>query len=233
MFFCRPRQNPRYLNVNEILDLLDDDETHNVEAIYISPPDGDVSDGYDESDTEDANPDCLSKAVLTSRVLEVQSRGEPLLEEEVGNPEEEGEEDVQTSGAEKRARVARDEWKWEKKTISFNSRQPPPPFPDGNYTAYKNMSAKDLVDLFFTDEMLETIAASSNGYWGTFNGGESPNVTISELKVFFAILLLSGYSYSKNPRNYWSNLEDTQNMLVKKAMTRDSVSGKRCRKKQC
>ena len=125
MFFCRPRQNPRYLNVNEILDLLDDDETHNVEAIYISPPDGDVSDGYDESDTEDANPDCLSKAVLTSRVLEVQSRGEPLLEEEVGNPEEEGEEDVQTSGAEKRARVARDEWKWEKKTTSFNSRQPP------------------------------------------------------------------------------------------------------------
>ena len=66
-----------------------------MEAIYISPPDGDVSDGYDESDTEDANPDCLSKAVLTSRVLEVQSRGEPLLEEEVGNPEEEGEEDVQ------------------------------------------------------------------------------------------------------------------------------------------
>ena len=41
----------------------------------------------------------------------MQSRGEPLLEEEVGILEEEDKEDVQSSGVEKRARVARDEWK--------------------------------------------------------------------------------------------------------------------------
>ena len=41
-----------------------------------------------------------------------------------------------------------------------------PLFPEGNYTAHKNISAKDLADLFFKDEMLETIAASSNAYWG-------------------------------------------------------------------
>ena len=112
-----------------------------------------MSDGYDESDTEDANPDSLSKAVLTSQVLEVQSLGEPVLQAEVGIPEEDEGEEEEVIQPEKRARVSQDDWKWKKKPTSFNSRHPPL-FPEGNFTAYNKMSAKDLVDLFFPDEIL-------------------------------------------------------------------------------
>ena len=39
---------------------------YDVDSIYISPPDGGVSDGYDDSDTEDTNPYWLSRAVVTA-----------------------------------------------------------------------------------------------------------------------------------------------------------------------
>ncbi len=49
------------MNVNEILDLLEVEEIHNVEEIIINPPGGDDSDGYDDSDTEEGVAASLSR----------------------------------------------------------------------------------------------------------------------------------------------------------------------------
>ncbi len=54
----------RGLNVNTILDLLDEDEVLDVEGIYLDPPEGDESDGYDVSDTEEGEPTAISRNLL-------------------------------------------------------------------------------------------------------------------------------------------------------------------------
>ena len=51
------------LCVNEILDILDEEDMHMVESIYIQPPDGDQSDGNDDSEDE-GDPDKLTKGIL-------------------------------------------------------------------------------------------------------------------------------------------------------------------------
>jgi hypothetical protein len=49
--------------VSSILDILEDEQTLNVEGIYLNPPDGDDSDGYDYSD-EEGQPEALSRNIL-------------------------------------------------------------------------------------------------------------------------------------------------------------------------
>jgi hypothetical protein len=45
------------LAVHALLDILDDNWGLGVEGFYLNPPEGDDSDGYDSSDTEEGNPD--------------------------------------------------------------------------------------------------------------------------------------------------------------------------------
>lgn len=50
--------------MNTILDLLEDDQNINVEGFYLNPPEGDDSDGYDDSDTEEGHPEALGRNIL-------------------------------------------------------------------------------------------------------------------------------------------------------------------------
>jgi len=50
--------------VNTILDLLDDNEGQGVQALYLNPPEGEDSDGYDDSDTEEGHPEDISRNIL-------------------------------------------------------------------------------------------------------------------------------------------------------------------------
>jgi len=50
--------------VNDILDLLEEGEIDNVDLITVNPPEGDDSDGYDNSDTEEGAPHSLSRNLL-------------------------------------------------------------------------------------------------------------------------------------------------------------------------
>ena len=120
--------------------MLEDEKLADVDTICIAPPDNDDSDGYDDSETEDANPARLSRAVLQAKVLEVQSKGvEPVLDELDTLPDDGGEEEdlQQSASSPKRIRATRSdaEWKWEDQTTSFNSRQPPL-FPEGIYSTW-------------------------------------------------------------------------------------------------
>jgi hypothetical protein len=59
--------------------------------------------------------------------------------------------------------------------------------------------------------------------------GNLVNITAEEIKTFLAILLLSGYNKVTDFKLYWSNSEDTENTLVKAAMSRNRfLLVKRC-----
>jgi hypothetical protein len=51
-------------DVNEVLDLLEGQEIDTVDQIFILPPEGDDSDGYDESDTEEGQAVSISRTIL-------------------------------------------------------------------------------------------------------------------------------------------------------------------------
>ncbi len=62
--FFRRRIPVKSLDVNSILDLLEQDDTVAVDGIYVNPPEGDDSDGYDDSDTEEGQSAALSRNIL-------------------------------------------------------------------------------------------------------------------------------------------------------------------------
>jgi hypothetical protein len=69
-------------------------------------------------------------------------------------------------------------------------------------------------------ELLATVRDLSNQY-GMAKFGTNYNITSEEINIFFSILLLSGYNPVTDYDLYWSTSEDTENKMVKAAMSRD------------
>ncbi len=121
----------------------------------------------------------------------------------------------------------RTEWQWQEEPRSFRSKVSQV-FPEPNYTLLKNLAPAELIDLLMGDEILEAIALKSNEY-ALKQFDLIPNITAAEIKIFIAILLLSGYSSVADYRLFWSNSEDTGNSLVKGAISRNRfLLVKRC-----
>lgn len=129
--------------------------------------------------------------------------------------------------AEPRWKKAKDQWEWEDEPRSFTSKAQAI-FPEGNHTRFKNMSPQQLFDLFFDDDLLKLIATKSNEYSVTKFGSQA-FITSEDIKVFLAILLLTGYNKVTDYKLYWSNSEDTENKMIKNAMSRNRfLQIKRC-----
>jgi hypothetical protein len=82
------------------------------------------------------------------------------------------------------------------------------------------MSLQQLFDLFFDDDLLKLIATKSNEYSVTKFGSQA-SITSEDIRVFLAILLLTGYNKVTDYKLYWSNSEDTENKMIKNAMSRN------------
>jgi hypothetical protein len=121
--------------------------------------------------------------------------------------------------AESRWKTDRGEWEWEKEARSFKSKGKVL-FPEPNYTQFKEMSPTDLFDLFFDQDILAFIATKSCEYAMT-QFGMPVNISADEIRVFVAILILTGYNKVTDYKLYWSNSEDTENKLIKSAMSRN------------
>lgn len=170
--------------------------------------------------------------MLQATVAEViTDGGAPILEEYLDSDEELPDLDAEPAEpadpVEYRWKKSRDEWKWEKKPRSFESKGNAI-FPEANYTRFKGLSPLDLFDLIFDKDLLEIIATKSKEH-SLAMFGNLVNITAEEIKTFLAILLLSGYNKVTDFKLYWSNSEDTENTLVKAAMSRNRfLLVKRC-----
>ena len=94
--------------------------------------------------------------------------------------------------------------------------------PENNYlNLHKQWTPAEAAELFiFSNDILEMIRTYTVKYANkklnfTFD------VTIDELKVFFSIILLSGYVKCRSRRMYWESAPDTHNEAVSNAMTRN------------
>lgn len=82
-------------------------------------------------------------------------------------------------------------------------------------------SILECIDHFWTDEWLDYICEQSKIY-AHQKSLASDCMNRKNLRVFFGILILSGYNKLPNRRLYWSADEDVQNRLVMDSMRRDT-----------
>lgn len=147
--------------------------------------------------------------------------GDRILEDLLGTDELPDLEDegvpVPTPKRTKPSRTVRTEYRWEKRTFSSKDL---PIFPEPNYTKFKGLSPKGLYEMIVDKELLDTVRDLSNQY-AMAKFGTSYNISSEEINVFFGILLLSGYNTVTDYTMYWSNSEDSENKMVKGAMSRD------------
>ena len=95
-----------------------------------------------------------------------------------------------------------------------------PVFPAGDYSALRGMSASNVFELFFDEDLLALMCDESTRY-ALFLNCPDPKIIIDEIKVFIAILIVSGYNQLPGKRLYWEKSEDVKNDMVYNAMRRD------------
>ena len=167
---------------------------------------------------EDGNPELMTRNVLTAPVTEVRvlaGSQQPVDclpvfgEGKLVDGDNEGEDNEREEEAP--VKKFRDQWVWKKQLTSFKSKLDPP-FPEPNYTRFSTLAPCEIFDLFFDQDVLSLIADKCNEY-AMAQFGMSPNITSQEIKIYFGVILLSGYTFPTDIRLYWAMSEDTENKM--------------------
>ncbi|XP_030747121.1 piggyBac transposable element-derived protein 3-like [Sitophilus oryzae] len=82
-----------------------------------------------------------------------------------------------------------------------------------------NLSPIQLFENFFEKEIIDMFVFYTNNYAASKN--KRSDITPEEIKVFFGILLLSGYVSVPRRRMFWENSSDCHNNIVSNSMSRN------------
>ena len=94
------------------------------------------------------------------------------------------------------------------------------PFPAADYSAFRGMHAVSVFESIMDDEVLMLLVHESSKY-ALFLNCRDPQVSLQEMRVFIAILILSGYNLVPGKRLYWETAADVRNDLVYNSMRRE------------
>ena len=83
------------------------------------------------------------------------------------------------------------------------------------------MSPTAIFDLYFDEEVINYLTKMTNLYAHRDRGKHNFHVEHSEMRLFLAMLLLSGYNVLTRRRMYWENSEDVKNDSMSRAMSRN------------
>lgn len=192
--------------LNELLDNITTRSFSSAD-VFITPP-GDESDGdSDKSDTEKGS-DYIADH-LTSKILNAPAEATIDAEDsEDSNGEEEDSVAVPegsniSRAAAKKRKISKTVEKWKKGDLK-------PQHVDGLSTVsqqcdHTKNTPTDLFEMFWPIEFFEYIKNQSELYARQCNATSMFEVTVEELKLFFTVLMISGYSSLPRRDLYWSN----------------------------
>lgn len=225
--FCVFRK--KNLTVNEALDLLE--ELDDVKDLYIEPPD--VSNLTDEDSGPEDEGTVFRPESLSGNQLLAPAEFRASRHEEDEEDEEEDEESLvgQNERRKKPTRKKRKvsetsaKIKWEK---NKGTTAQAAIFPEINCSKYRDFSFVELFELFFDEEILTHTKEQVTKYCLMKNWPDIC-VSINELRVFLAILIVSGYNSLPSKSMYWSHDPDLHNKAIGDAMRRDRFDSiKKC-----
>ena len=104
---------------------------------------------------------------------------------------------------------------WQKKDLQ------PTTFTDSpSRSFFENfMSPTAIFDLYFDEEVINYLTEMTNLYAHRDRGKHNFHVGHAEMRLFLAMLLLSGYNVLPRRRMYWENSEDVKNNSMSRAMS--------------
>ena len=222
---------PSGLTVNEALNTLASDRQWVAADLFIAPPDDANCSDEDSADEADPQLHNLSKQQLLAQCqLRLrQNDTDEVVELDGDNNIADGSESSNLNN------VSSSQNNW-KSSNGANEKQSGLREKVQNFKAPKNVHIETLdnenhnwthlrtFELFFDSELVEHIVQMTNQYAiekGTV--GWIP-LTISELRCFLGILMLSGYVELPSYRMYWEEAPDVQHSLFKNAMPRNRFS---------
>lgn len=204
--------------MDEILQELEDDEK-DISRLYIEPPEPNVESDEDSADEDEGGMlDNLTGRQLRAgaEVLFANNARTQLGPELSTDDAEEGDNCKPSKKNEKRKRNQRKQRKWGKHDLCNSLSH----FPEGDFSKYRDFSPYELLELFFDEDIFNMILAEIPIY-AQFKNEPDPAVTKAELKVFIAVLILSGYNRLPGKRFYWDSGTDMRNEMVHAAIRRD------------
>jgi len=78
-----------------------------------------------------------------------------------------------------------------------------------------------LFELFFDDEIVDLIVVNTNNYARQDKGNHVFTTNADEIRIFLAVLLISGYSTLPRRTMYWEANPDSHNEAVAESMSRN------------
>ena len=91
--------------------------------------------------------------------------------------------------------------------------------PENRYSC-EDITPTALFERFIDDDIIELLVSNSNKY-AMQKGRHEFSTTSSELRLFLAILFVSGYAPLPRRRMYWEPADDVLNLAVSRSMTRN------------
>ncbi|XP_046408944.1 piggyBac transposable element-derived protein 3-like [Ischnura elegans] len=200
------------------MQILEDDNI-DFDEIYIEPPVvTELSDEDSADEDSGGKVDNLSGRQLraNAEVVVRKSGQESGMSQEICEDVQECSVAGPSRKAPKRCKKGEQEAVWDDGDITVHDRI----FPNPDYSMFREASPTTIFELFFDEEVIAHLVQESNKY-AQFCNCNNPNIIPEELKVFVAILFLSGYNTVPSKRHYWEATQDTRNELVYNSMRRD------------
>ena len=230
LFLLRAKQ--KTWNANEIIQMLEDDEHYLNADIFLTPPNGGMCSDEDSDGEETASANHLSGPQLSAQAQYRVNYGhaivDSMLEEEdtlepdhgvsANNHPRAGADNTMEQFVDPFLLVPQQtEATWDKRDLSTGCFSNPPP----KKVFQEYLSPTGIFDLFFDDEVVQYLVDMTNLYAHRDKGRHSFNINRSEMRLFIAILLLSGYNVLPRRKMYWENSDDVENESVSNAMSRN------------
>lgn len=194
--------------MDQVVALLEQNE-EDFDTVYIQPPEA-CSASDEDSDFEDGNNvDSLPGSILKAEV-------EVACKESYQRMQAQEDDQIQPEFKETKRKRA-EKLTWEQKDIKELQLL----FPEPNLEGFRTKSPVELFQLFFTEEIFDLILQETIRY-ATSKDPKVQNISKSDIKCFFGILLLSGYAKLPARRMYWQDLNDVHNIAVSESMRRDT-----------
>lgn len=211
MFFYR-------LTLDEIAEVLHNGEEDPGDIILFPPDDGEVTD-EDSGDENDANILHLPSRMLRSQV-ELQNRPSVSRENRVQDLENEEEEECGPAPKKKKKKENTvKKWYGDVTMSSFTTCGKGDCDEEVFCYSQEVMTPIQCFELLYSDEIVNFIVDMTNTY--ALQRNHTLNVTSEEIKVYIAILLLTGYLTPKYMRMFWEVKSDTHNDLVASSIRRN------------
>lgn len=211
------------------------EDEHFLEAnIYLQPPeDGQASD--EDSDLENGcNADHLSRPQLAAPAMFTINYGNQvknsLQSDEESDSDSEAMEESRGERSGLRPEVAesqvnlrsssipeRREYKWTKKELKSRQFSPKPQ----EQKFINSLSPTEIFNLFFDDGVIEFLVNMTTLYAQKVKGKHLFSTDPSEMRLFLAMLLLTGYVVLPRRRMYWEPSTDAFNEAMSECMTRN------------